>query len=56
MTKLESRPSKVGMWEYMFYVDIEGHAHSANVAAAIKEIEGRASYLKHLGSYPVAVI
>jgi chorismate mutase/prephenate dehydratase len=44
------------MWEYVFYVDIEGHAHSTHVAAAIKEIEDRASYLKHLGSYPVAVI
>jgi chorismate mutase/prephenate dehydratase len=37
-------------------VDIEGHAQSTHVAAAIKEIEDRASYLKHLGSYPVAVI
>jgi chorismate mutase/prephenate dehydratase len=37
-------------------VDIEGHAQSADVAAAMKDIENRASYLKHLGSYPVAVI
>ncbi len=56
MTKLESRPSKVGMWEYVFYVDIEGHVQDTNVAAALKEIEVRASYLKHLGSYPQAMI
>lgn len=56
MTKLESRPSKVGMWEYVFYVDIEGHVQDAQVTAALKEIENRASYLKHLGSYPVAVV
>lgn len=56
MTKLESRPSKVGMWEYVFYVDIEGHIQDSNVATALKEIEARASYLKHLGSYPQAMI
>jgi chorismate mutase/prephenate dehydratase len=56
MTKLESRPSKIGMWEYVFYVDIQGHIQDLNVAAALKEIEVRASYLKHLGSYPQAMI
>lgn len=56
MTKLESRPSKVGMWEYVFFVDIEGHQQDENVAAAIKKIDARASYLKHLGSYPMAML
>lgn len=56
MTKLESRPAKIGLWEYVFYVDIEGHVQDVNVVAAISEITQRASYLKHLGSYPVAVI
>jgi chorismate mutase/prephenate dehydratase len=56
MTKLESRPAKGGMWEYVFYVDIEGHVQDANVASAINEITSRASYLKLLGSYPQAVI
>jgi len=46
----------VGMWEYVFYVDIEGHLQDTNVASALKEIEARASYLKHLGSYPQAMI
>lgn len=56
MTKLESRPAKMGMWEYVFYVDIEGHIKDENVVAAIHEIETRASYLKYLGSYPQALI
>jgi chorismate mutase/prephenate dehydratase len=56
MTKFESRPSRVALWEYLFFVDIEGHRDDANVAAAIEEVAGIAGYLKVLGSYPVAVI
>ena len=56
MTKFESRPSKVALWEYLFFVDIEGHRDDANVAAALAEVEKIAGYLKVLGSYPVAVL
>src|SRR5690554_1117275 len=56
MTKLESRPARHGMWEYMFYIDIEGHQADAPVAAALAELEARASFVKVLGSYPVAAI
>jgi chorismate mutase/prephenate dehydratase len=56
MTKFESRPSKVALWEYLFFVDIEGHRDDANVAAALEEVETIAGYLKVLGSYPVAVL
>jgi len=56
MTKLESRPSKTGIWEYVFFVDIEGHHEDASVASALNELEQRASFLKILGSYPMAVI
>lgn len=55
MTRLESRPSRTGLWEYVFYVDIEGHQQDANVARALGELERRASFLKNLGSYPAAV-
>lgn len=55
MTKLESRPAKMGVWEYVFYVDIEGHIKDTNVEAALNEIETHASYLKILGSYPQAL-
>jgi chorismate mutase/prephenate dehydratase len=56
MTKLESRPSKLGMWEYVFFVDIEGHHQDIAVANALSELQSKASLLKVLGSYPVAVI
>ena len=56
MTRFESRPSKVALWEYLFFVDIEGHRDDANVAAALEEVGGIAGYLKVLGSYPMAVL
>ncbi|MBT9611875.1 MAG: prephenate dehydratase [Burkholderiales bacterium] len=56
MTKLESRPSGAGKWEYVFYVDVEGHQEDAPVAQALSELKGLAPFLKILGSYPVAVI
>lgn len=55
MTRLESRPSRTGLWEYVFYVDIEGHQQDANVARALAELEEKATFLKNLGSYPAAV-
>lgn len=54
MTKLESRPARTGLWEYVFYVDIEGHAQDENVARALIELERTASLFKNLGSYPSA--
>jgi chorismate mutase/prephenate dehydratase len=56
MTKFESRPSKVALWEYLFFVDIEGHREDANVAAALEEVGTIAGYIKVLGSYPTAVL
>jgi chorismate mutase/prephenate dehydratase len=56
MTKLESRPSKQNLWDYVFFVDIEGHQTDENVQAALQDLQTRASLLKVLGSYPVAVI
>ncbi len=55
MTKLESRPSRTGLWEYVFYVDIEGHQSDARVAAALAQLKQIAAFVKVLGSYPVAV-
>lgn len=56
MTKFESRPAKTGAWEYVFFMDIEGHQLNAPVAAALKAISAHAAFIKVLGSYPVAVI
>jgi len=54
MTRLESRPSRTGMWEYVFFIDLEGHEQDAAVAAALAGVRERAAFLKILGSYPAA--
>jgi chorismate mutase/prephenate dehydratase len=56
MMRIESRPSRRGMWDYFFFVDIEGHGRDEVVAEALKELKQRASMLKLLGSYPRAVL
>ena len=55
MSRLESRPARNALWEYVFYVDVEGHREDAAVKAALEQLAARAAYLKILGSYPVAV-
>jgi chorismate mutase/prephenate dehydratase len=54
MTKFESRPVKGANWEYLFFVDIEGHREDTQVALALREITTRSAMLKVLGSYPAA--
>jgi chorismate mutase/prephenate dehydratase len=55
MTRLESRPARQGLWEYVYYVDVEGHRSAPSIIAALEELGKRAACLKVLGSYPVAV-
>lgn len=52
MSRIESRPMKMRNWEYLFFVDLEGHEQDDNVYEALKEIEGYCSFMKRLGSYP----
>jgi chorismate mutase/prephenate dehydratase len=52
MSRLESRPSRAGMWEYVFFVDIEGHQEDKKIAKALRELRETATFLKILGSYP----
>lgn len=54
MTRLESRPARTGLWEYVFYVDIEGHQQEPRVARALTALARKTSFLKVLGSYPAA--
>ncbi|MDO5686772.1 MAG: prephenate dehydratase [Neisseria sp.] len=56
MTKLESRPSRAGLWEYVFFIDIEGHHTDENVQAALEALRERAAFVKLIGSYPLAVL
>jgi chorismate mutase/prephenate dehydratase len=55
LTKLESRPARSGSWEYVFFIDLEGHHQDEKVAEALRAAEGHASRLKILGSYPAAL-
>lgn len=52
LTKIESRPSKRKAWEYIFFVDMEGHIEDKKVARAIEEMKEICLFLKILGSYP----
>ena len=54
MTKIESRPSRRRAWEYVFFVDIDGHERDAPVAAAITDVRKVSETVKVLGSYPRA--
>ncbi len=54
MSRLESRPARSGLWEYLFFVDIEGHERDENVAEALAEMRDKATLVKVLGSYPTA--
>lgn len=56
MSKLQSRPARGGLWEYVFYADIEGHRTDPAVMAALAELNERAAFVKVLGSYPIAAI
>jgi chorismate mutase/prephenate dehydratase len=52
MTRIESRPARTGLWEYLFFVDVLGHREDTAVAAALAELASKAPFLKLLGSYP----
>jgi len=58
MSRLESRPARGfggSRWEYVFYIDIEGHRGEPGAARALDELRSRAGFVKVLGSYPKAV-
>jgi chorismate mutase/prephenate dehydratase len=52
MCRVESRPSRAGLWEYLFFVDLEGHATDPALAEALTSVRAVAPYVKLLGSYP----
>ncbi|MCK5140047.1 MAG: ACT domain-containing protein, partial [Thermodesulfovibrionia bacterium] len=54
LTKIESRPSKRKVWEYIFFVDMVGHIEDRNVKKAVNEVKKECLYLKVLGAYPPA--
>lgn len=56
LTRVETRPSQTGAWNYVFFVDFVGHQEDKSVGQALKDVAQRASDLKILGSYPKGVL
>ncbi|MBF2099406.1 MAG: prephenate dehydratase [Gloeomargaritaceae cyanobacterium C42_A2020_066] len=51
LSRIESRPTKRSLGEYLFFVDVEGHGHDPALAAALIELQAHTEVVKHLGSY-----
>jgi chorismate mutase/prephenate dehydratase len=56
MTRIESRPSRRRKWDYVFFIDVEGHAAAEPLATALGQLKGQASLCRVLGSYPRAIL
>ncbi len=56
MTRIESRPSHRRRWDYVFFLDIEGHCEDPHVQRALEALKKRSSLFRVLGSYPRAVV
>lgn len=54
MTKIESRPSKQKPWDYIFFIDMDGHIEEEKIKHTLKEVEAQTKFLRVLGSYPKA--
>lgn len=54
LTRIESRPSRHKAWEYLFFVDLEGHIDDRKVKAAMTALRRHCTMLTVLGSYPKA--
>jgi chorismate mutase/prephenate dehydratase len=55
MTRIESRPSRRKKWDYVFFIDIEGHAEESPVSEALANLEKNSSLFRVLGAYPKAI-
>ena len=55
MSRIESRPARVGRWSYVFYIDVDGHAETEPLKSALTVMQDQASLSRVLGSYPKAV-
>jgi chorismate mutase/prephenate dehydratase len=56
MTRIESRPSRRRKWDYVFFIDLEGHAETRPLADVLAKLKGQASLCRVLGSYPRAIL
>jgi len=54
LTMMQARPSRKGQWEYIFFVDLQGHQSDSNVQNAVRDMRKETIILKTMGSYPTA--
>jgi len=54
LSRIESRPSRKKLWDYVFFIDVDGHTGEPTVDAALRALEERCEFVKVLGSYPRA--
>jgi chorismate mutase / prephenate dehydratase len=54
LTRIESRPAPEKRWEYVFFVDLEGHRTDPAVARALERLGGASAMVRIIGSYPRA--
>ena len=54
LTMIESRPNKTAAWQYVFYIDAQGHTRDASVTKSINLLKEHALFVRVLGSYPEA--
>ena len=56
LTRIESRPSQKKKWDYVFFIDVEGHVDQQPLKSVLEELKKNSSLFRVLGSYPVAVL
>lgn len=56
MMRIESRPSRRDLWDYNFFIDVEGHQDDAHLREVLEQVRKQAAFFKILGSYPKAVV
>ncbi|MSR00990.1 MAG: prephenate dehydratase [Gammaproteobacteria bacterium] len=56
LTRIESRPSRRRKWDYVFFIDLEGHVDDPPLARALIKLKTQAALCRVLGSYPRAVL
>ena len=52
LTKIESRPLKNKPWQYLFFLDFNGHVEEPGISKALKQLENSSIFVKVIGSYP----
>jgi len=55
LSRIQSRPTRRKLWEYAFFLDVEGHAEDPLMVEALAELQSACASLKLLGSYPQAL-